>query len=118
MADSETGDPTALPGSPTKLTESRANILTSAAQLAKTSAKAASKAVTGNEYDDTLPFSNGANKGQNVMVAVRCRPPLRNEIESGNTFKKLIVDGQSKQVSAWNERTGGYKNSKFNIVLD
>jgi hypothetical protein len=47
----------------------------------------------GNEYDDSLPFSTGANKGQNVMVAVRCRPPLRNEIESGNTFKKLIVDG-------------------------
>jgi len=31
MADSETGDPTALPGSPTKLTETRANGLTSAA---------------------------------------------------------------------------------------
>jgi hypothetical protein len=57
-------------------------------------------------------------KGQNVMVAVRCRPPLRSEIESGSTFKKLIVDGESKAVSAWNERSGGYKNSKFNIVLD
>lgn len=56
--------------------------------------------------------------GANVMVAVRCRPALRNEIEAGNTFKKLICDEGAKGVSAWNERTNAYKTSKFDIVLD
>ena len=64
-------------------------------------------------------MSNGSNnmKMSNIKVAVRCRPPLENELKQ-NTFEKLIVDTGSKGVSAWNERTNSYKNAAFDIVMD
>lgn len=52
------------------------------------------------------------------MVAVRCRPALRSELDNGNSFKKLICDAGAKGVSAWNERSNAYKTAKFDIVPD
>lgn len=49
---------------------------------------------------------------------MRCRPPLDFEHKAGHTFEKLIVDSNAKGVSAWNDRTNGYKNANFDIVLD
>ena len=60
------------------------------------------------------------NKAQNanIKVAVRCRPPLDNELKQGSTFEKLMMNSTQKAVSAWNERTNSYKTAEFNIVLD
>lgn len=34
----------------------------------------------------------------NIRVAVRVRPPLENEIQSGNSFEKLNVDIKNKLI--------------------
>jgi hypothetical protein len=34
----------------------------------------------------------------NIRVAVRVRPPLENEIQTGNSFEKLNIDYQNKLV--------------------
>jgi hypothetical protein len=53
----------------------------------------------GYEYDNHFPFGEGPNtKAANIKVAVRCRPPLENEIKNGNTFEKLRIDQVSKGV--------------------
>jgi hypothetical protein len=41
-----------------------------------------------------LPFEDESTQKHvaNIKVAVRCRPPLENEIKDGNLFEKLIMD--------------------------
>jgi len=41
---------------------------------------------------------SGAATANNIRVAVRVRPPLENELQSGNTFEKLRIDQTNKIV--------------------
>jgi len=37
-------------------------------------------------------------KAANIRVAVRCRPPLDNEVKNKNSFEKLVVNSGAKGV--------------------
>ena len=41
---------------------------------------------------------NSSLTANNIRVAVRVRPPLKNEVDAGNTFDKLSIDHQNKLV--------------------
>jgi hypothetical protein len=48
------------------------------------------------EGDPSLPFGQTMDEkvkreAANIKVAIRCRPPLENELKSNNTFEKLVV---------------------------
>ena len=46
------------------------------------------------EEQATMPFGEDhAHKTKsNIMVAIRCRPPLQREIDAGNEFTKVKLD--------------------------
>ena len=47
------------------------------------------------EGDPSLPFGQTMDEkvkreAANIKVAIRCRPPLENELKGNNTFEKLV----------------------------